>query len=424
MKRGNGGRAAGLRRFAAASLLPFIAPPAARRLARALVWGFWIVYFLFILLILSLRYAILPRIENHRPAIERMIAESIGRKVSIGRIEAGWADLHPDLTLYDVGVADAEGRPALSFARVEMVLSWRSVIGMRLRLLRIDQPTLHVRRAGDGRFFVAGFPLGGVGDGGGDGGKGASWVLTQRRIRIDDATLVWEDEARGAPALVLADAHLVLDNDGRRHRFGLTAQPPGGIASRIDVRGDFTGDFDRPDKWRGRAFAELGYVDLAAWKQWVDYPVALPRGDGAARAWLTFADGKPRELTADVALRETDLKFGEELPALNLESLSGRVQASFQDDGLAVKGDEIALRSRADEEGSIRLGPTDFDFTWQKGEESGASAGRLEIDRLDLGALTRLAARLPFGARPRQTFADFAPHGQVSALTASWSVDA
>ncbi|MDR2614779.1 MAG: TIGR02099 family protein, partial [Candidatus Accumulibacter sp.] len=39
-------------------------------------------------------------------------------------------------------------------------------------------------------------------------------------------------------------------------------------------------------------------------------------------------------------------------------------------------------------------------------------------------ALTRLAARLPFGARPRQTFADFAPHGQVSALTASWSVDA
>jgi uncharacterized protein (TIGR02099 family) len=426
MKRERGWRAVLFHRFAS---LPFNVPPAARRWVGALVWSFWIVYFLFILLILSLRYAILPRIENHRPAIERMIAENIGRKVSIGRIDASWAGLYPHLTLAEVRVADTEGRPALSFSRIDLEPSWQSLTGagIRLRLLRIDAPTLHMRRAKDGRFFVAGIPL--AQESGGSRGKGASWMLDQRRIRVDGATLIWKDEMRGAPALVLADAHLVLENgdDGQRHRFGLTARPVGGFASRLDVRGDFAGgDLDRLGEWRGRLFAQVDYADLAVWKRWVDYPIALPRGRGAARVWLDFAGGGVRDLTADVVLRATDLKFGEKLPALQLDSLSGRWQASFRDEGLTVKGDGIALRLYAEEKGNggapIRLDPADFGFEWRT--ESGANAGRLEIGRLDLEVLTRLAACLPLEARARQRLADFMPRGRVDALAARWSGDA
>ncbi|MDR3220714.1 MAG: hypothetical protein LBU46_01720, partial [Candidatus Accumulibacter sp.] len=316
MTRGDSWRAALSRRFGA---LP---------LARALIWGFWIVYFLSVLLVLSLRYAILPHIENYRPVIERMAGESIGQKVSIGRVEAGWAGINPDLTLYDVSVADAQGRPALTFSRVETVLSWRSALERRWRLvlLRIDQPTLHMRRGGDGRVFIAGIPLAQQG-----GGSGMPpWLLAQAHIRIGGATLVWEDESRRAPTLTLKEVNIALDNDGRHHRFGLTALPPSGLAARIDVRGDFRGGASGAfDEWRGQAFAEVAYADLAAWARWVDYPAALPRGRGAARAWRTFDGGGWRELTADVALRDVDLKLGEELPALNLENLSGRVQADF-----------------------------------------------------------------------------------------------
>jgi uncharacterized protein (TIGR02099 family) len=435
------------------SVSPFVSNPLARRtasLARVLVWGFCAVYFLFILLVLSLRYAILPHIDSYRPVIERMIGESIGRKVSIGRIEAGWAGIRPDLTLYEVSVADAEGRSALAFSRVETVLSWWSVPARRLRLsvLRIDQPSLQMRRSVDGRFFIAGIPLDQGGEQSSQSSQSgdSSWLSGLRRIRIGGATLIWEDEMRKAPALVMEDVNIDIDNDGRRHRFGFTARPPEGFASRIDVRGDFYGARrDSPGQWTGQVFAEIDYADLAVWKRWVDYPLALSRGRGAARVWLDFANGGLRKATADVSLREVNLQFGENLPALDVASLSGRWQAGFPADGFSVKGRDVSLLSRAmaakaegverpgDDAGMIRIGPADFEVNWRagakakegaEGAESAARVGSIDVSRLDIEALTRLAVHLPIDARLRQWLADYAPRGQVSAFRVRWSGDA
>ncbi|MDR0576903.1 MAG: TIGR02099 family protein [Candidatus Accumulibacter sp.] len=419
-----------MRRFALAPALA--ANRAPRRAARALAWGFWTVYFLFVLAILSLRYAILPDIENYRPLIERLAGDGLGQKVSIGRIEASWDGINPDLTLRDVSLADAEGRPTLAFSRVEAVLSWWSVVEMRprLRVLRIDRPTLRMRRDADGRLFVAGMALGGgsgenAGNGGSGGSGGAPWAFGQRRIRVAGATLFWEDALRGAPALVLRDVDIAIDNDGGRHRFGITARPPENLASRIDVRGDFLGgDFGAPDTWRGQAFVEIERADLAAWSRWVDYPVALPRGRGAARAWLAFAGGGLREATADVALRDSSLRFAEDLPELELDSASGRLRANFQAGGFALSGRGVALSSRkarGAEGGPLRVEPTDFDLEWRAGRDAGVRSGSAGINHADLGTLARLAAYLPLDARTRQALDDHAPRGQIGALAARWS---
>jgi uncharacterized protein (TIGR02099 family) len=394
--------------------------------AHICAWGFCVVYFLFIGLVLSLRYVILPRVDAFRPAIERAIGDGIGRKVSIGRIKAGWRGIRPNLTLRDVTVGDGQGRPALELGRVETALSWWSVPRLRfiLSMLRVEAPTLHLRRDEDGRCFIAGIPLaGGEGRSGGRGGL-SSWALDQRRIRIDGATLVWKDDLRGAPALPLAEVNFALDNDGRRHRFAFTARPPGELASRIDVRGDFRSPglaaLGENRGWHGQAFAEVDYIDLAAWSRWLDYPIALPRGRGAARAWLGFAGGGVREATADVALRDLSLGFAGDLPALDLESLSGRLQASFSDGGLTLRGRQVALSSRANGgRKGIRIEPADFDLEWKENE--GARSGSIGVGHLDLDALARLSACLPFDIRWRQWLADHAPRGRLDAFTARWS---
>lgn len=405
-------------------LLPIVAHPVARGLARALVWGFWLIYFSFVLAVLALRYVVLPHVEDYRPVIERLVSEGLGQSVGIGRIEASWDGINPDLTLHDVRVADAEGRPALAFSRIETVLSWWTVPAgqLRLRVLRIEEPTLHLRRAGDGRFFIAGIPLNQEGS----GGDVSSWVLAQRRIRINGATLVWEDELRDTPALVLEDVNFALDNDGRQHRFGLTALPPEGFASRIDVRGDFRGtDLDLLDTWRGQAFAAIDYADLAVWRRWIDYPIALPRGRGAVRTWLTFADGELRETTADVSLQDVSLKLAQDLPSLELESMSGRLQLRLPANGFAMKGRSVALLSRAEgSDAPILIEPADFEVEWQEGPGAGAFVGNAAVSRLDIGALARLAAYLPFDARSRELLKDYAPRGRVSALSARWKGDA
>ncbi len=403
---------------------------------RVLLWAATIVYFGFIVAVLALRYAILPHVADYRGDIEALLARGLGQSVSIGRVEASWEGINPDLALFDVRIADAEGRPALAFSRVEAVLSWWTVPSaqLKLRVLRIDKPTLNLRRDRDGRFFIAGIPLAQASS----GGEGFSeWVLAQRRIRIKDATLVWEDELRQAPALALEDLDFALDNDGRHHRFGFTALPPPAFASRIDVRGDLAGsDLGELASWSGRAYAEIGYADLAVWRQWIDYPLALPHGRGALRTWIAFAQGRIHEVTADLALREVSARLADDLPTLELEQMSGRLGLRFSEQGVSFSGRRLELAtaatgpgngkagSREEAGASLRVEPTDFDLDLRFDEQGRTSAGSVKVNVLDLAALAQLAERLPLDATLRKLLADYSPQGRASALSARWSGDA
>lgn len=427
MKPQNGLRAALYHRFHC--LLPLVAHPFARRALRLVGWSCVAAYFALVAAILALRYVVLPQIETYRPTIERLVGEGLGLQVSIGRVEASWAGINPDLTLHDVRVADAENRPALAFSRVEAIISWWSVpaADLRLRVLRIDEPTLHLRRDAAGAYFVAGIPLGDSGEKGGM----SSWVLEQRRIRIRGATLVWEDDLRGAPALVLEDVNLALDNDGSRHRVGLTALPPADLASRIDVRGEFRGrDFAELREWTGQAYAAIDYADLAVWSRWVDYPVALPQGRGAIRAWMTLADGVVREMTTDLALEDVSLQLRPDLPVLALDRMAGRLNLRLPSGaaGFAASGKRVTLETRAaspaEAATSLRIEPTDFQVGWQRDGDGKAVVGNIGVSRADLGALARLAGYLPLDAASRQMLLDYAPAGLVTGLNARWRGDA
>ena len=433
-------------------LLPLVNNRVARKAWRILVWGFWLVYFSFVVLVLALRYSVLPHIENYRADIERLTSQGLGQSVSIGRVEASWDGINPDLTLLDVRIADADGRPALAFSRVEAILSWWSVpmAQLNLRLLRIEEPTLNIRRDAQGHFFVAGIPLAQEKS----DGSAAEWILAQHRIRISGATVVWEDELRNAPMLVLEDLDFALDNDRKGHRLGLTALPPEGLADRIDVRGDFRGtDIERMALWSGRAYAEIGYADLAVWRQWIDYPIALPKGRGALRAWFGFANGGLREITSDLSLRDVSLQLAKNLPVLDLDYVSGRIGARFTGNGFVASGRGVELATReqpavqkpvtqseqvgrksengktatpeaVEARAAIRVEPTDFQVEWRPLADGRSVEGSARASRLDVDALSRLAEYLPFDAHSRTLLADFSPRGRVSGLEATWSGNA
>lgn len=426
-------------------LVPLIEHPAARPLARALLLAATGLWFAFVLAVLVLRYAVLPNIENYRGDIERLVSEGVGLQVSIGRIEARWSGVNPDLTLLDVRVADQEGRPALAFLRVQTVLSWWTVPSMRpqLRLLAIDEPTLNLRRDADGRIVVAGIPLN---DSSADSGA-SDWILEQRHIRIRGATIVWEDAQRGAPPLILEDVNFGLDNNGRRHRFGLSALPPPELAAKIDIRGDFRGrDIEAAESWKGQLYAEIDYADLAVWQRWIDYPFALPQGRGAVRAWADFADGRLGGLTADLALRDLRLRLASKLPELELGRMQGRLGVVFSEHGFSLSGKQLTLATHAgvaeaEVEGdaaaakakraaaaphvlpAVVIPPSDFRIDWQPGDGDEVS-GSASASRVDLGALSALAGYLPLDARSRRLLADYAPQGLISDLRASWQGDA
>src|SRR5205085_4999196 len=157
-------------------------------------------------------------LEWLRPDIVARVASTVGRPVTIGRIDAEWLGLRPQINLSDVRIFDAEGREALVLPSVENILSWRSLAHGQLRLhaLRIDGPKLAMRRDAEGAFYVAGLKLAlGRGD-----TSFSDWLLGQETIEIRNAEVEWLDEKRSAPLLKLGAINVRLTNDGDRHTLG------------------------------------------------------------------------------------------------------------------------------------------------------------------------------------------------------------
>ena len=400
--------------------MPFSPPRHAglRKLIRLLTWLLMLGYFGFALIFLTLRYAVLPQIEHYHGDIERMLSGSLNLPVTIARLEAQWQGLNPQLALHDFQIHDRQGRPALSLDNVAAEISWTSLLhlGLRLNRLEIVAPTLSVRRNPQGQIFIAGLQINTPTAE--NQNEFSDWLLAQKRVVVRDASITWQDELRGAPQLTLQHLNFLLQNDGNQHRFGLTADPPRSLATRLDIRGDFHGnDLDALAAWQGEAYAELDYADLAVWRTWVDYPLDLPRGSGGMRLWLGFAEKQLTTVTADIALAEVQLRLAPELPQLDLQQVYGRISGKRLDHGFEAGARHLALTTRD----GISIAPTDFQLIWNAAAPGTASHGVLNANGLDLDALARLAAFLPLDAPVRQRLSEAAPRGKLFDLKANWT---
>src|SRR2546428_31237 len=274
----------------------------------------WATFFAFAAAVLGLRYGLLPQIERYRPEIVARVAATVGQPVKIGRIEAEWLGLRPQINLSDVRIYDAEGREALVLPAVENILSWRSLAHGQLRLhaLRIEGPRLAVRRDSAGALYVAGMKLAPAAGGGGFRGR-------------------------------------VLG--------------PGGSGGR-----------EPGNRWRA---AKRGTV---------------------------------RQATADLALAGVSAKLGDELPLLELGSISGRLQARHGPDGYQLTARKLALAPP----GSAVLAPIDFQLAWK------AESGVVSANTLELAPLAHFAEALPLPADVRRLALQLEPRGQLGDVRFEW----
>ena len=392
-----------------------------------------LVYFLLALLFLFLRYAILPNIDYYKDHIERAASGALGNRVAIERIYASWSGLRPNLFLGDVTLRDGAGRQVLNLPSVSATLSWWSVLAgaVRFESLEIIRPQLEVRRAVDGKFYVAGVLL--DLQRGGDG-KGADWLLSQREIVIREGRLGWVDELRGAPPLVFDGVNLLLRNQWRKHQLGLQATPPAALAAPLDVRANFShppfaASVSDIAQWKGELFADLKGADLAAWKSYVDYPFELLSGKGALRAWVTLDHARLAGFTADVGLADVRARLGQDLEPLDLLRVSGRVSAKEDGAGASgaakpafgARGHAISLSGfTLETRDGLTLAPTTLSERYTAAAAGKPQRIELKARLLDLETLAALAARLPLGAAQRDSLAQLAPSGRLQDVAAEW----
>lgn len=385
-------------------------------------WGLFALYLAFVALVLVLRYAVLPEIHRYKAEIEAAASEALGLPVQIGKLSGRWQRFNPTLTLEDLRLFDRNGVPALTLGKVEGTLSWHSLYtiwrgGPRFAVLTLERPALRMRRNPAGDIFVAGIAL--ASSDGTKGDAGLDWLLAQASIRIRDATLSWEDESRQAPPLILEDVQFELQNRGRRHLFRLSALPPARHASRLDVRGDWSGTLggrgNPAVRWRGKSYLRLDHADLAVWQAWIDYPIPVRRGEGGLRLWFGY-DQTGWNSTADLVLKDVRLRLAETLPELELERLTGRVRFSRAPGQMRLVTEGFSLETPD----GTKIAPTDLSAEWRgpPGALERTGRGSLSANQLDLAALSRLAAHLPLDAQMRADLERYRPKGSLHAVRA------
>ncbi len=366
----------------------------------------------------TLHFVIVPRIGELRPQLETTASRILGLTVRIGAIAAYSTGTIPAFELTSVSLLDRQGREALRLPRLLVSLSPQSLLSLKFDQLYIDRPTLNVRRAADGKIFVAGLDLS---SGGNTDSAVMDQLFSQPEFVIRHGTIVWTDELRSVPALALRDVDLVLRNGSRRHDLRLDATPPAQWGERFELLARFEQPFlsmknGRWQEWSGQAYSYFSRVDVSQLKRYADLGVDLHQGRGAVRAWIDVRRGRLGAATADVALADVGIRLDPALAVLQLGSVSGRLAGKFTSGALEFSTQNLEFDT-ADglhwPGGNIHLTQTD-------GDASRPAHGELVADRLDLAALTQIASRLPLGSQAHAALTRYAPKGLVEQLSAKW----
>ena len=365
------------------------------------------------LVILLLRYWLLPNVELYHDNIAASLAGAIGNPVTIGRIEGDWQGLQPRLGFSDVHILDEQKQAALVLPRIEGFISWSSLLALELRLasLEIDKPELLIHRDIKGEIFIGGVVLSKQGE----NNDIADWLLHQSRVVVRDAQIVWVDEQRDAPPLVLQQVNLRIESLFGHHRFALRATPPAELAAPLDLRGDFYGaSFDDLRDWHGQLYARLDYTDVTAWRPWLNLPGEFSQGRGALRGWLDIEGGKLSGITADLALHDVVTRLARDLPEMKVLDLRGRAAWKDVTGGMQLTSKGLAMRLQ----NGIELQTMDFYFRTALNGQIATS--ELRANLLQLESLAALANFMPLEADFRTRLAAYAPAGRVSNLNVQW----
>ncbi len=385
-------------------------------------------YFLFALIILVLRYGILPHIDHYRPQLEEFASHALKERVTIAAVKADWEGLRPRLTLSDIVVHDRSDRSAFHLPEVQATLAWETltVFSPRFHRLAIRDADLDIRRESNGQLTVGGIPIDQNDESEGEGIL--PWVLAQSEIAITHARVHWSDGLRGAPQLDLDNLNFDLLRSGIVHRFALSAEPPAVLAAPLDVRGYIERDlFARtgdPAHWSGAVYANFAFVDLAGWHAYFDYPFQVTQGAGALRTWVHFSDsarhggreGRLFDVVADVRMTHLEARTERDLPPLSLADVNGRIALEQ-----TANGDHLTLHgfSLLGQDG-MKLPVTELDARRTLDLEGQTIESSLTTSHLDLGTLAQLAVRLPFPSDIQSVLAQFKPRGLLSEVQMSW----
>jgi uncharacterized protein (TIGR02099 family) len=303
------------------------------------------VYFVAAAGLLATRYVLLPKLNDWRPNLESYISQTFGAEVRINRLEAQWRGLNPSAKIEGLNIS-LPGQPAVEIPQLSAVLSWKSLFLLKPIFLDvlIDGLTITLRQAPNGDLSIQGLTLPEMGARSeplsdshnaplgetrnevvGQASPALEalnmvsdhfnvdefsqnptwlWLKQQGQISLINATIIWQNQKRQSPDLVLQNLSVNLQNTLINHRLNIKLTPPKGLSKPIEVSvevGRLLGQIGNalPGVSDGEIFISVPDVDIQAWQPWVDVPAIT--GQFGVRMWLELEARKIQLVTLDFA---------------------------------------------------------------------------------------------------------------------------
>ncbi|MDR1530521.1 MAG: TIGR02099 family protein [Burkholderiales bacterium] len=391
---------------------------------------------LFAVVLLSARFVLLPQLDANPQKVASLLQKELGLPVTIDEMKTGWNGWNPQLTVHHLRIyekpviTDAALEEAhVDLPKVTMLVSWRSLFhwDVRLRFLRIEAPTLTMRRDAAGNIFIGGIPLAASQKSEENATQFAAWLQRQHAIEIVRGTLNWKDEYRNAPLLTMQNFGLRGEKELNRYRIAFRGVFDTDTQARLDIRGETTKDASR---W----YARFEQVDFSLLSQWFDLPIAVERGSGNAQSWLSIVNQRITDFTLDVALHDARAHLApnssDPIPLLNVQQANGRFTGLRQDNRYTLAAHNFSF---IDENGTM-FPSANIQLSMQLSPDtpeenapsdllsllSRASQTRLDFDRLRLAPLVKLFASIPAWDAQQALLAKLQPHGILENGTLYW----
>jgi uncharacterized protein (TIGR02099 family) len=214
---------------------------------------------------------------------------------------------------------------------------------------------------------------------------------------------------------------LVVRNKGRHHDLRLDATPPTAWGAPFSLKGKLlqplltrhNGDWTQ---WQGQLYGQFSHVDLSELRRYAHLGVDLHQGNGALSAWVDVNRGAVQGAVADVALAQVNVTLGSGLEALDLWSIRGRLGGKSLASGFEFSTQGLAFETRD----GLRWPGGNIQVTVEGTDAAATARGSLTADKLDLGALSQIAHRLPLEPATRAALLAYAPKGLIDQVQATW----
>ena len=229
---------------------------------------------IFLALLKVIAFTVAVYAEHNKDHIEQLASAFIGTPIHIEHIKTSWSGFTPKLWLKNLAAGTNRelhlGDALVSVALLELP-HWQQNLPLKIKL---QGTKIHALRDAQGKTRVKGLST------------THNEIALPARIRIEDATLLWEDHKHGDVQLQLDQVDIHLLSQGPQARLSIRTAD-----RRLQARADIAGSVAGSD-WSATTYIETHGLDAAPLlAPYLSQPYSAEQLRLNLRAWSTWSHG-------------------------------------------------------------------------------------------------------------------------------------